>query len=176
MERKQETLTEKFANSIIVEANELEETIKLEVKPKPIIKDDESFSNLATRVIDEVIANKSHVDVAKQVLRQAGIDSRNNVTIPEVPNGHLRHVGRRARKIARKQSDSSELRVRRVKRNAWPASILRIRGAPNDTRERPPLGMEDEVRRSARDASTSAESQKESDAYLESNPQIVKKV
>ena len=78
MERKQETLTEKFANSIIVEANEPEETIKLEVKPKPIIKDDESFSNLATRVIDEVIANKSHVDVAKQVLRQAGIDSRNN--------------------------------------------------------------------------------------------------
>ena len=154
MERKQETLTEKFASSIIDEANESEETIKLEVKPKPIIKDDESFSNLATRVIDEVIANKSHVDVAKEVLRQAGIDSRNNVTIPEVPNGHLRHVGRRAKKIARKQSDSFDLRVRRVKRNVrGPPPSLRIRGAPNDTRERPPLGMEDEVRRSARDDS-----------------------
>ena len=50
MERKQETLTEKFANSIIDEANESEETIKFEVKPKPIIKDDESFSSLATRI------------------------------------------------------------------------------------------------------------------------------
>ena len=153
MERKQETLTEKFANSIIGEANEPEETIKLEVKPKPIIKDDESFSNLATRVIDEVIANKSHVDVAKQVLRQAGIDSRNNVTIPEVPNGHLRHVGRRARKISRKQNQSQELRIRRVKRTSrGPPPNIRRMGAPISTRERPSIGMEDEVRRSARDA------------------------
>ena len=50
MERKQETLTEKFANSIIDEANESEETIKFEVNPKPIIKDDESFSNLALTI------------------------------------------------------------------------------------------------------------------------------
>lgn len=154
MERKQDTLTEKFANSIIDEANDLEDTIKFEVKPKPVVNGDESFSNLATRVVDEVIANKSHVDVAKQVLRQAGIDSRNNVTIPEVPNGHLRHVGRRARKVVRKQSDSQNLRIRRVKRNTrGPPPSLRLRGAPTDTRIRPPIGMEDEVSRSARDAS-----------------------
>ena len=64
----------------------------------------------------------------------------------------MRHVGRRARKVVRKQNDSQQLKIRRVKKaNRGPPPNIRRMGAPQETRVRPPIGMEDETRRSARD-------------------------
>lgn len=154
MEREQESLTEKFVDSILNETNEVAEQtdeVKLEVQPSPVVEDDESFANLASRIVDEVIATRSHSDIAKQVLQRAGIDTGEEISEPQIFNGHLKHVGKRARKVARKQNDSKNLRIRRVKksRRGPPPNMRRI-GAPLETRDRPPLGMEDEVRRSAK--------------------------
>ena len=58
-ERKQDTLTEKFLDSLIEENQfQLEkEEITLELKTSPEVDDDESFSNLANRIVDEVISS-----------------------------------------------------------------------------------------------------------------------
>ena len=157
MEREQETLTNNFSETILKEVSEAEvnqDEIKLEVKSKPVVENDESFANLATRIVDEVIANRSPKSLAKQVLEQVGINHDKSVAEPKVFNGHLRHVGTRARKIARKQNDSQTLRIRRVKKSSrGPSPNIRRRGAPPSTRARPSLGMEDELRRSAREES-----------------------
>jgi len=155
VERKQESLSSNFTQSVIEEVSNQEfeiDQISLEVKSKPIVNDDESFTNLATRIVDEVVVNRSPKSLAKQVLEQVGITNDNPVAEPKVFNGHLRHVGKRARKLSRKQNQSQELRIRRVKRaSRGPPPNLRRMGAPPSTRKRPSIGMEDEVRRSARD-------------------------
>ena len=156
MERKQESLSSNFTQSVFDDVAKQDsniDEITLEVKSKPIVQGDESFTSLAERIVDEVIANQSPKSLAKQVLEQVGISHNNPVAEPKVFNGHLRHVGRRARKISRKQNQSQELRIRRVKRTSrGPPPNIRRMGAPISTRERPSIGMEDEVRRSARDA------------------------
>lgn len=156
VERKQESLSNNFTQSVFDDVAKQDsniDEITLEVKPKPIVQDDESFTSLAERIVDEVITNQSPKSLAKQVLEQVGISHENPVAEPKVFNGHLRHVGRRARKISRKQNQSQELRIRRVKRTSrGPPPNLRRMGAPISTRERPSVGMEDEVRRSARDS------------------------
>ena len=114
-ERKQDALTEKFLDSLI-ENNQIQDEkdeITLELKTSPEVDDDESFSNLANRIVDEVISSRSHTDLAKRVLTQAGINTNDGPAEPQVFNGHLRHVGKRARKIARKEN--TNLRIRKVK-------------------------------------------------------------
>ena len=96
MQREQETLNSNFSETILKEVSEAEvnqDEIKLEVKSKPIVENDESFANLATRIVDEVITNRSPKSLAKQVLEQVGINHDKNVGEPKVFNGHLRHVG-----------------------------------------------------------------------------------
>lgn len=154
VERKQETLTDNFAETVFQEAGKIRsfpDQISLEVRSKPEIDNDESFANLANRIVDEVITNQSPKSLAKQVLEDIGISHKNGPTEPKIFNGHLRHVGKRARKISRKQQDSLQLRVRRVKRSTrGPPPNIRRMGAPASTRERPALGMEYELNRSAR--------------------------
>ena len=152
-ERKQDALTEKFLDSLI-EANQIQvekEEIKLQLKSSPEVNDDESFSNLANRIVDEVISTRSHTDLAREVLNQAGIDTNDGPAETQVFNGHLRHVGKRARKIARKENTNLRIRKVKVQSRGVPPS-LRRRGAPSETRVRPSIGMEDEVRRSARES------------------------
>ena len=155
VERKQETLSSNFSKNVLKEAiksNYPSDEIVLNVKNQPIIREDTSFANLATRVVDEVVANQSGKSLARQVLEQAGIRHQNGAAEPKIFNGHLRHVGRRARKISRQQQTSTSLRIKRVKRHVrGPPPNVRRQGAPPQTRARPALGMEDEVNRSARD-------------------------
>jgi len=152
-ERKQDALTEKFLDSLI-EDNQIQlekDEITLELKTSPEVDDDESFSNLANRIVDEVISSRSHTDLAKRVLSQAGINTNDGPAEPQVFNGHLRHVGKRARKIARKEKTNLRIRKVKVQSRGAPPSVRR-RGAPSETRVRPSIGMEDEVRRSARES------------------------
>ena len=156
MEREQETLTDNFADEVLKQAADHKTTsdeIMFHHKSKPVIEGDDSFANLATRIVDEVISTKSPKSLAEQVLEQAGISNSNDVAEPKIFNGHLRHVGKRARKVSRKQNLSRELKIRRVKRAVrGPPPNLRRMGAPPQTRTRPSIGMEDEIRQSARDS------------------------
>ena len=155
MEREQGTLSESFSDSVLKQANNQSKTteeITLQVKPQPVVNDDASFASLATRIVDEVVATKSPKALAKQVLERVGIGNEINSAEPQIFNGHLRHVGRRARKVVRQQNGSQQLKIRRVKKaHRGPPPNLRRMGAPPETRVRPAIGMEDEIRRSARD-------------------------
>lgn len=155
MEREQGTLTESFSDSVLKQANNQSKTteeITLQVKPQPVVTDDTSFASLATRIVDEVVATKSPTALAKQVLERVGIGNDLNSAEPQIFNGHLRHVGKRARKVVRKQNKSQQLKIRRVKKaHRGPPPNLRRMGAPPETRVRPAIGMKDETRRSARD-------------------------
>ena len=155
MEREQGTLTESFSDSVLKQASIQDKTteeITLHVKPQPVVNDDASFASLATRIVEEVVATKSPSALAKQVLERVGIGNELKSVEPQVFNGHLRHVGKRARKVVRKQNQSQQLKIRRVKKtHRGPPLNLRRMGAPPETRVRPAIGMEDETRRSARD-------------------------
>ena len=86
VERKQETLTDNFADEVLKQAAEDRSTsdeITLQLKSKPVIDEDESFANLATRIVDEVISTRSPKSLAEQVLEQAGISTSNDVAEPK---------------------------------------------------------------------------------------------
>jgi len=155
MEREQGTLTESFSDSVLKQANNQSRTteeITLQVKLQPVVNDDASFASLATRIVEEVVATKSPSALAKQVLERVGIGNELKSVEPQVFNGHLRHVGKRARKVVRKQNQSQQLKIRQVKKtHRGPPPNLRRIGAPPETIVRPAIGMEDETRRSARD-------------------------
>lgn len=159
VERKQDTLTSNFTETILKDASTTDaeyETLNVQIRSPPVVDNDESFASLATRIVEEVISTTSPKSLTKQVLEQVGISTSNEVAEPKVYNGHLRHVGRRARKLTRQQNTNQTLKVRRVKRtNRGPPPNLRRMGAPQQTRTRPPLGMEDELRISARDSANS---------------------
>ena len=135
------------------EEGEIDE-IKLDVVKAPRIQGDETLSNLASRIVDEVkvVAPKS---LANKVLQQAGIDTSLGGAEPIVANGHLKHVGQRARKLVRRENVTR--RIRKVKTTTSPSQINRKptavnskRGPPNSTKSRPAIGREDEARKSSR--------------------------
>ena len=136
------------------EEGEIDE-IRMDVVKAPIIQGDETLSNLASRIVDEVkvVAPKS---LANKVLQQAGIDTSLEAAQPIVSNGHLKHVGQRARKLVRRENATR--RIRKVKTTTSPSQLNRgpnsaekpKRGPPGSTKSRPSIGREDEVRTSAR--------------------------
>ena len=159
VERKQDSMNDAFLFSLMqkqLEEEEIDE-LTMDVVKAPRIQGDESLSNLANRIVDEVKIVTAQQSLANNVLQQAGIDTSEGSAQPKVANGHMRHVGQRARKIARREQ--STRRIRKVKTRATPSQInvnttfsasKAKRGPPSGTRTRPSLGSEDEVRKSAR--------------------------
>ena len=136
------------------EEGEIDE-LTMDVVKAPRIQGDETLSNLASRIVDEVKTIPIQQLLANKVLQQAGIDTSEGSAQPRVTNGHMRHVGQRARKLARREN--STRRVRKVKTRAAPSQINRKptagnskRGPPNSTKSRPAIGREDEARKSSR--------------------------
>jgi hypothetical protein len=158
VERKQDSMSDAFLFSLmqkqLEEEGEIDE-IRMDVVKAPIIQGDETLSNLASRIVDEVkvVAPKS---LANKVLQQAGIDTSLEAAQPIVSNGHLKHVGQRARKLVRRENATR--RIRKVKTTTSPSQINHTttsagkpnRGPPGSTKSRPSIGREDEVRKSAR--------------------------
>ena len=158
VQRKQDSMSDAFLFSLmqkqLEEEGEIDE-IRMDVVKAPIIQGDETLSNLASRIVDEVkvVAPKS---LANKVLQQAGIDTSLGGAEPIISNGHLKHVGQRARKLVRRENATR--RVRKVKTRAAPSQINHTttsagkprRGPPGSTKSRPAIGREDEVRKSAR--------------------------
>tara|TARA_B110000438_G_scaffold9736_1_gene9894 strand:+ start:66 stop:653 length:588 start_codon:yes stop_codon:yes gene_type:complete len=159
VERKQDSMSDSFLFSLMQKQLEEEEEvdeITMDVVKAPRIQGDETLSNLASRIVDEVKVVKTQKSLANKVLQQAGIDTSLGGAEPIVSNGHLKHVGQRARKLVRRENATR--RVRKVKTRAAPSQINRNftsagkskRGPPNSTKSRPSIGREDEVRKSAR--------------------------
>lgn len=159
VERKQDSMSDSFLFSLMQKQLEEEEEvdeITIDVVKAPRIQGDQTLSNLASRIVDEVKVVKTQKSLANKVLQQAGIDTSLGGAEPIVSNGHLKHVGQRARKLVRRENATR--RVRKVKTRAEPSQINRNftaagkskRGPPNSTKSRPSIGREDEVRKSAR--------------------------
>jgi len=158
VQRKQDSMSDAFLFSLmqkqLEEEGEMDE-ITLDVVKAPIIQGDQSLSNLASRIVDEVkvVAPKS---LANKVLQQAGIATSLGAAEPIVSNGHLKHVGQRARKLVRRENATR--RIRKVKTTTSPSQLNHTttsagkpkRGPPGSTTSRPSIGREDEVRKSAR--------------------------
>jgi hypothetical protein len=158
VQRKQDSMSDAFLFSLmqkqLEEEGEIDE-IRMDVVKAPIIQGDETLSNLASRIVDEVkvVAPKS---LANKVLQQAGIDTSLEAAQPIIFNGHLKHVGQRARKLVRRENATR--RIRKVKTTTSPSQINHTttsggkykRGPPGSTKSRPSIGREDEVRTSAR--------------------------
>jgi hypothetical protein len=160
VERKQDSMSDSFLFSLmqkqLEEEGEIDE-LTMDVVKAPRIQGDETLSNLASRIVDEVKTIPIQQLLANKVLQQAGIDTSEGPAQPRVTNGHMRHVGQRARKLARREN--STRRVRKVKTRTTPSqlnvnatfsAVKSKRGPPSSTKSRPAIGGEDEVRNSAR--------------------------
>ena len=151
VERKQDALSTNFMIGLMEDgpkeqakprrrkqANQPE--LHVNLRPQPVISGDRTLEHLASRIVEEVTVSSSPRQLANQVLNQAGIETK--ASTHNVTNGHLRHVGQRARKIPQ----SPQRKVRRVKRVAVEVQPpQRRRGPPAQTRARPAIGAELEV-------------------------------
>jgi hypothetical protein len=160
VERKQDSMSDSFLFSLmqkqLEEEGEIDE-LTMDVVKAPRIQGDETLSNLASRIVDEVKTIPIQQLLANKVLQQAGIDTSEGPAQPRVTNGHMRHVGQRARKLARREN--STRRVRKVKTRTTPSQLnvnatfsaaKAKKGPPSSTKSRPAIGNKDEVRVSAR--------------------------
>ena len=151
VERKQDALSTNFLIGLMDDApkqqaksrpkrTEKSDTLHVDVRPKPQVSGDRTLEHLASRIVEEVTVSSSPRQLANQVLNQAGIETRQRPS--NVTNAHLRHVGQQSRKIPQ----TSQRKIRRVKRAVTPsAPVQRRRGPPVQTRTRPAVGTEHEV-------------------------------
>ena len=129
-ERKQVDLTTNFLVSLMEEQLEIQQHVAVELTNIPQISQQESLHHLASRIVEEAKAVTPR-GMAEDVLARAGIDNRLPAE-PRVKKGHLRHVGKRARKIAKNE--------RKIK----------VRKAINRAQSRPSIGHENMPRKRAR--------------------------
>jgi hypothetical protein len=129
-ERKQVDLTRNFLVSLMEEQLEIQQHVAVELTNIPQLTEQESLHHLASRIVEEATAVTPR-GMAEDVLARAGIDNRLPAE-PEVKSGHLKHVGKRAKKVAKNE--------RKVK----------VRRAIKRAQSRPALGHENMPRKRAR--------------------------
>ena len=129
-ERKQVDLTRNFLVSLMEEQLEIQQHVAVELTNIPNLTEQESLHHLASRIVEEATAVTPR-GMAEDVLARAGIDNRLPAE-PEVKSGHLKHVGKRAKKVAKNE--------RKVK----------VRRAIKRAQSRPALGHENMPRKRAR--------------------------
>ncbi len=150
VERKQDALSKNFLLGLIDDEPKKDDELHIDVRKAPQIKDDQTLAHLTKRIVDEVRITTPR-QRAQNVLKNAGLHTQSNAT--QVSNGHLQHVGQRARKVS--LNESTVRRVRRVKKQPGPPQRRRsMRGPPQATRSRPAVGSENEVQSSARHQSS----------------------
>ena len=129
-ERKQVDLTRNFLVALMEEQLEIQQHVAVELTNIPQLSAQESLHHLASRIVEEATAVTPR-GMAEDVLARAGIDNRLPAE-PEVKSGHLKHVGKRAKKVAKNE--------RKVK----------VRRAIKRAQSRPALGHENMPRKRAR--------------------------
>ena len=101
VEREQVDLTRNFLVSLMEEQLEIQQHVMVEVTNQPIVHNGDTLRHMAARIVEEA-TTVSPRGLAQDVLARAGIDTHLPAE-PQVKSGHLRHVGKRARKIARNE-------------------------------------------------------------------------
>jgi hypothetical protein len=130
VEREQVDLTRNFLVSLMEEQLEIQQHVVMDVTNIPIVHDSETLRHMASRIVEEATAVTPR-GMAEDVLARAGITNHLPAE-PQITSGHLKHVGKRARKVARSE--------RQVK----------VRRAKNSANYRPAVGQENIPRRRAR--------------------------
>ena len=130
-EREQVDLTKNFLVSLMEEQLGIQQHVMIDVNNQPIVHNGDSLRHMASRIVEEA-TTVSPRGLAQDVLARAGIDNRDDPAEPQIKSGHLKHVGKRARKLVRTQKKSKKRRV--VRRS----------------NSRPALGHENRPRRRAR--------------------------
>jgi hypothetical protein len=130
VEREQVDLTRNFLVSLMEEQLDIQHHVMVDVTNQPIVNNGDTLRHMASRIVEEVTV-VSAKGMAEDVLLRAGIDTSLPAE-PQVKSGHLKHVGKRARKVARTE--------RKVKR----------RKAVRRASSRPAIGSENQPRRRAR--------------------------
>ncbi len=130
VEREQVDLTRNFLVSLMEEQLDIQQHVMVDVTNQPIVYNGDTLRHMAARIVEEatVVSTKG---MAEDVLLRAGIDTSEPAE-PQVKSGHLKHVGKRARKVVRKE--------RKVKR----------RKAVRRASSRPAVGRENQPRKLAR--------------------------
>ena len=130
VEREQVDLTRNFLVSLMEEQLDIQQHVMVDVTNQPIVHNGDTLRHMAARIVEEatVVSAKG---MAEDVLLRAGIDTSLPAE-PQVKSGHLKHVGKRARKVVRTE--------RKVKR----------RKAVRRASSRPAVGSENQPRRRAR--------------------------
>jgi len=129
-ERKQVELTRNFLVALMEEQLEIQQHVAVVLTNIPKLSAQESLHHLASRIVEEATAVTPR-GMAEDVLARAGIDNRLPAE-PEVKSGHLKHVGKRAKKVAKNERKVKVLRA--IKR----------------AQSRPALGHENMPRKRAR--------------------------
>ncbi len=129
-QREQVDLTRNFLVSLMEEQLEIQQHVMVDVVNQPIVHNGDTLRHMASRIVEEATTVSAR-GLAKDVLSRAGIDNRLPAE-PQIESGHLKHVGKRARKVSRK--------VRKTKR----------RRAVRRAKTRPAVGHENRPRKRAR--------------------------
>lgn len=113
-EREQVDLTKNFLVSLMEEQLGIQQHVMIDVNNQPIVYNGDTLRHMASRIVEEA-TTVSHRGLAQDVLTRAGIDNREPAE-PQIQSGHLKHVGKRARKLVRTQRKSKKHNaVRRAK-------------------------------------------------------------
>ncbi|MAX46375.1 MAG: hypothetical protein CMB24_06260 [Euryarchaeota archaeon] len=129
-QREQVDLTRNFLVSLMEEQLEIQQHVMVDVTNQPIVHNGDTLHHMASRIVEEATV-VSPRGLAEDVLIRAGIDNHLPAE-PQIESGHLKHVGKRARKVSRK--------VRKTK----------TRRAVRRAKSRPAVGHENRPRRRAR--------------------------
>ena len=115
VEREQVDLTKNFLVSLMEEQLEIQQHVMVDFTNQPIVHNGDTLRHMASRIVEEA-TTVSPRGLAQDVLARAGIDNRDEPSEPQIQSGHLKHVGKRARKLVRTQRKSKKRRaIRRAK-------------------------------------------------------------
>ena len=130
VEREQVDLTKNFLVSLMEEQLEIQQHVNVEFTNQPIVHNGDTLRHMASRIVEEATVVTPR-GIAEDVLSRAGIDSHLPAE-PEIKSGHLKHVGKRAKKISKNER---KVKTRRAVRRA---------------KSRPAMGHENRPRKRAR--------------------------
>ena len=130
VEREQVDLTKNFLISLMEEQLDIQQHVTVDFTTAPIVHNGDTLRHMASRIVEEATIVSSR-GLAEDVLSRAGIDNHLPAE-PQIKSGHLKHVGKRARKLARNERT---VKTRRAVRRA---------------RSRPAVGHENIPRKRAR--------------------------
>lgn len=115
VEREQVDLTKNFLVSLMEEQLGIQQHVLVDVTTQPIVHNGDTLRHMASRIVEEAIVVTPR-GMAEDVLSRAGIDTHLPAE-PKIKSGHLKHVGKRARKVAHTERQVKTRRaVRRAKK------------------------------------------------------------